>query len=88
MSHIRTIKDEQTLPTAVKKEENLTFSKKVKMRTGEGPEPERRKWRLYNERLSNIVNDFDKYDPMEYLYCIDALFFTSLGDCINQSHMV
>ena len=63
--------------TAVKKEANLTFSMKVKMRTGESPKYKHNKWRLYNERLSNIVNDFDEYDPMEYLYCIGVLLFRS-----------
>ena len=58
-----------TFLTALKKEENLTFSKKVKMSLGEGPEPKRRKWRLYDERLSSIVDDFDEYDPMDYLHC-------------------
>ena len=66
-----------TFLTALKKEENLTFTKKIKMRTGEGPEPKRRKWRLYNESLSNIVNEFDKPDPIKYLHCIGGMLFTS-----------
>jgi hypothetical protein len=45
--------------------------------TGEGPEPKRRKWRMYNQRLSNIVNDLDDYDPMDFLYCIGEMLFTS-----------
>ena len=61
-----------TFLTDLKKEENLTFSKKVKMSLGEGPEPKRRKWRLYDERLSSIVDDFDEYDPMDYLHCIGS----------------
>ena len=28
-------------------------------------------WRLY--RLSSIVDDFDKYDPMDYLPCIGEM---------------
>ena len=44
-----------TFLTALKREENLTFSKKVKMSLGEGPEPKRRKWRMYDERFSSIV---------------------------------
>ena len=46
-----------TFLTALKKEENLTFTKKVKKMMGEGPEPKRRKWRLYDERLSSIVTE-------------------------------
>ena len=67
-----------TFLTALKKEENLTFSKKVKMSLGEGPEPKRRKWRMHDQRLSIIdVNDFDDYDPMDFLYCIGEMLFTS-----------
>jgi hypothetical protein len=62
--------------TALTKEENLTFSKKVKMRLGEGPEPKRR---LYDRKLSNIVNDFDEYDPMDFLYCIVDMLFTEFS---------
>jgi hypothetical protein len=47
--------------------------KKVKMSLGEGPEPKRRKWRMYDQRLSNIVNDFDDYDPMD-LYTVKPRF--------------
>jgi hypothetical protein len=59
--------------TALKKEENLTFSKKVKMSLGEGPEPKRKKLRLYDRRLSNVVNDLDDYDSMDFLYCIGEM---------------
>ena len=62
--------------TALKKEENLNFSKKVKMRLGQGPEPKRRKWRMYDERLSSIVDDFDEYDPIDYLHCFGEMLFT------------
>ena len=47
------------------------------MSLGEGPEPKRRKWRMYDQRLSNIVDDFDDYDPMDFLYCIGEMLFTS-----------
>ena len=57
-----------TFLTALKKEENLTCSKKVKMRLGEGPEPKCRKWRMY---------DVDDFDPMDYLQCIGEMLFTS-----------
>ena len=63
--------------TALKKEENLTFTKKVKMRLGEGLESKRKKWRMYDERLWSIVDDFDEYDPMDYLHCIGEMLFTS-----------
>ena len=63
--------------TALKKEENLTFSKKVKMSLGEGPEPKRRKWRLYDERLSSIVDDVDDCNSMDYLRCIGEMLFMS-----------
>jgi hypothetical protein len=53
-----------TLLTALKKTENLTLSKRVKMSLGKGPEPKGRKWRMYDQRLSNIVNDFDDYVMM------------------------
>ena len=66
-----------TFLTALKKEENLTFSKKVKMSLGEGREPKRRKWRLYDERLLSIVDYFDEYDPMDNLHCIGEMLFTS-----------
>ena len=63
--------------TAFKEEENLTSSKKVKMGFGEGPGPKRRKWRMYDERLSSIADDFDECDPMDLglpaLYCKDAV---------------
>jgi hypothetical protein len=67
--------------TALTKEENLTFSKKVKMRFGEGPEPKNRKLtlRLYDRRLSNIVNDFDDYDPMDFLYFFGGMLFTKFS---------
>ncbi|KAL5247507.1 hypothetical protein ACHWQZ_G019400 [Mnemiopsis leidyi] len=64
-----------TFLTALKKEENITFAKKVKKMMGEGPEAKRRKWRLYDERLSSIVTDFEQYDPMDYLSCIGAILF-------------
>ena len=54
-----------TFLTALKKEENLTFSKKVKTRLGEGPEPKRRKWRMYD------------VDPMDYQQCIGEMLCTS-----------
>ena len=66
-----------TFLTALKKEETLTFAKKVKMRMGECPEAKRRKQRLYDQRLSSIVEDFDEYDPMDYLHCIGELLFTA-----------
>ena len=44
---------------------------------GEGPEAKRRKWRLYDERLSSIVTDFEQYDPMDFLSCIGAILFDS-----------
>ena len=47
------------------------------MSLGEGPEPKRRKWRLYDERLSSFVYDFDEYDPMDYLHCIGEMLFKS-----------
>ena len=47
------------------------------MRLGEGPESKRKKWRMYDERLSSIVDDFDEYDPMDYLHCIGEMLFTS-----------
>ena len=64
-----------TFLTALKKEENITFAKKVKKMMGEGPEAKRRKWRLYDERLSSIVTDFEQYDPMDFLSCIGAILF-------------
>ena len=54
---------------------NITFAKKVKKMMGEGPEAKMRKWRLYDERLSSIVTDFEQYDPMDYLSCIGAILF-------------
>ena len=63
--------------TAMKQEENLTFAKRVKMRMNEQPEPKRRKWRLYDERLTCIVSDFENYDPMDYLHCIGEMLFTA-----------
>jgi hypothetical protein len=32
---------------------------------------------MNDQRLSNIVNDFDDYDPMDFLYCIGEMQFTS-----------
>ena len=58
-----------TFLKAVKREENLTFIKKVKIQMNEPPEPKKRKWRLYDERLSNIV------DPIDYLHCIGEMLF-------------
>ena len=37
------------------------------------PEPKRRKWRLHDERLLKIDDDFDDYDPIDYLDCIGEL---------------
>ena len=67
--------------TALKKEEKMTFSKKVKMSLGEGPEPKRRKWSFYDRRLSNFVNDLDEYDPTDFLhrYCIGEMLFTEFS---------
>ena len=51
------------------------------MRLGEGPEPKRRMLtkRLYDRKLSNIVNDFDDYDPKDSLYCIGDVLFTEFS---------
>jgi hypothetical protein len=51
------------------------------MSLGEVPEPKRRKWSLYDRRLSNIVNDLDEYDPMDFLYryCIGEMLFTEFS---------
>jgi hypothetical protein len=65
-----------TFLAALKKEENWTLSKKVKMSLGERPEPKHRKLRLCNRRLSNIVNDLDDYDPMD---CIGEMLFTEFS---------
>jgi hypothetical protein len=45
-----------TFLTALKKEENLTFSKKVTMSLGEGPEPKRRKWRTSSTALERCCS--------------------------------
>ena len=66
-----------TFLTAMKQEENLTFAKRVKMRMNEQPEPKKRKWRLYDERLACIVSDFEIYVPMDHLHCIGEMFFTA-----------
>ena len=66
-----------TFLSALKKEENLTFAKKVKMRTNESPDPKKRKWRVYYERLTAVVEDYDNYEPLDYLHCIGELLFTS-----------
>ena len=66
-----------TFLTAMKQEENQTFAKRVKMRMNEQPEPKKRKWRLYDERLTCIVSDFENYDPMDYLHCIGEMLFTA-----------
>lgn len=62
-----------TFLSAVKKEETLTFAKKVKMAMREDPEPQKKKWREYNERLDAMIEDFDNYEPTDYLHCIGEL---------------
>ena len=47
------------------------------MRLGEGPEPKRRKWRMCDEKLSSIVDDFDDCNSMDYLHCIGEMLFMS-----------
>ena len=67
--------------TALRKEENLTFAKKVKMRMGLSPIARSGEWRLYGERISSIVTDFDDYNPMDYLHRRNALLHLSCIYC-------
>ena len=48
-----------TFLSALKKEETLTFKKKVDWRMRRAPEPQKKKWRDHNSRLNALVEDFD-----------------------------
>ena len=59
----------RTFLTALNKEENLTFSKKVKMSLGYGPEPKRRKWRLYDERPGSRLSSMTPTSTIPWTTC-------------------
>ena len=66
-----------TFLKALKREDTLTFVKKVKMMNREAPPLQPKKWRLYNQRLDAVVEDYDNYtDPLDYLKCVGELLYT------------
>ena len=43
----------------------------------EAPPLQPKKWRLYNQRLDAVVEDYDNYtDPLDYLKCVGELLYT------------
>ena len=63
-----------TFLSALKKEETLTFKKKVDWRMRRAPEPQKKKWRDHNSRLNALVEDFDiDTEPLDYLFCLGEL---------------
>ena len=64
----------KTFLSALKKEETLTFKKKVDWRMRRAPEPQKKKWRDHNSRLNALVEDFDiDTEPLDYLFCLGEL---------------
>ena len=66
-----------TFLKALKREDTLTFVKKVKMMNREAPPLQPKKWRLYNQRLDAVVEDYDNYtDLLQICYTdlIDILY--------------
>ena len=61
-----------TFLSALKKEETLTFKKKVDWRMRRAPEPQKKKWRDHNSRLNALVEDIDT-EPLDYLFCLGEL---------------
>ena len=63
-----------TFLSALKKEETLTFKKKVDWRMRRAPEPQKKKLRDHNSRLNALVEDFDiDTEPLDYLFCLGEL---------------
>ena len=66
-----------TFLKALKREDTLTFVKKVKMMNREAPPLQPKKWRLYNQRLDAVVEDYDNYTaPLDFLKCVGELLYT------------
>ena len=68
-----------TFLKALKREDTLTFVKKVKMMNREAPLLQPMKWSLYNQRLDAVVEDYGNYtDPLDYLKCVGELLYLDI----------
>ena len=51
----------------LKREQNLAQVRIAQARAGHQPEPQRRRYQDSNQRILNIVQDFDNRDIIDYL---------------------